>query len=75
MKVGMLKALLEPSAALRRQEIDANYTDRLATQEEFKALPWGAIWDYYCASAGLPPRGSWLAEIKRYEHDVLSARG
>ena len=71
----LLKALVEPSAALRRQEIDGNYTDRLATQEEFKALPWGAIWDYYCASAGLPPRGTWLAEIKRYEHDVLSARG
>jgi L-rhamnose isomerase len=43
-------------------------------QEEFKALPWGAVWDHYCARAGLTDRGSWLAEIKQYENDVLSAR-
>ena len=24
---------------------------RLALLEEFKALPWGAVWDYYCAAA------------------------
>jgi L-rhamnose isomerase len=70
----LLKALLEPSAVLREQEAAADYTSRLATQEEFKALPWGAIWDYYCASAGLPERGAWLASIKEYEKDVLSAR-
>jgi len=70
----LLKALIEPSAILRKQEADADYTDRLATQEEFKALPWGAVWDYYCASAGLPDRGSWLSEIKQYENAVLSTR-
>lgn len=70
----LLKALLEPSAGLRRQEAAAHYTDRLAMQEEFKSLPWGAVWDYYCASAGLPAHGSWLADIKQYENDVLSVR-
>jgi L-rhamnose isomerase len=70
----ILKALLEPSAMLRQQEAAADFTDRLAMQEEFKALPWGAVWDYYCATASLPVRGSWLAEIKQYENDVLSAR-
>jgi L-rhamnose isomerase len=70
----LLKALVEPSAILRQQEAAADYTDRLATQEEFKALPWGAVWNYYCANAGLPERSSWLGEIKRYENDVLSAR-
>ena len=59
---------------LRERESAAAYTDRLALQEEFKALPWGAVWDYYCTSAGLPKRASWLAEIKQYESDVLSAR-
>jgi L-rhamnose isomerase len=70
----LLKGLLEPSPLLRQQEGAADYTGRLAMQEEFKALPWGTVWDYYCATAGLPPRGAWLSEIKRYEHDVLSAR-
>jgi L-rhamnose isomerase len=70
----LLKALLEPSAVLRRQEAASDFTGRLAMQEEFKALPWGAVWDYYCARAGQPARSSWLAEIKQYENDVLSAR-
>jgi len=70
----LLKALLEPSAVLRQQETACDFTGRLALQEEFKALPWGAVWDYYCATAGLPARSSWLAEIKQYENDVLSAR-
>jgi L-rhamnose isomerase len=70
----LLKGLLEPSAVLREHETASDYTGRLALQEEFKALPWGPVWDYYCATAGLPPRGAWLSEITRYEHDVLSAR-
>lgn len=70
----LLKGLLEPSAVLRQHEGASDYTGRLALQEEFKALPWGPVWDYYCATAGLPPRGAWLSEITRYEHDVLSAR-
>jgi L-rhamnose isomerase len=70
----LLKALLEPTATLRRQENDANYTERLATLEEFKALPWGAVWDYYCASAGVGVSGAWLADIRQYERDVLAAR-
>ena len=70
----LLKGLLEPSAVLRQREEAADYTGRLALQEEFKALPWGAVWDYYCAAAGLPSRDSWLAEIKQYENDVLSVR-
>ena len=70
----LLKGLLEPSAVLRQHERESDYTGRLALQEEFKALPWGPVWDYYCATAGLPPRGAWLSEITRYEQDVLSAR-
>jgi L-rhamnose isomerase len=71
----LLKALVEPSATLRQQEAAADYTARLALQEEFKALPWGAVWDYYCTNAGMPERASWLTEIKQYESHVLSARG
>ncbi len=70
----LLKALLEPAAVLRQQEAAADYTDRLAMQEEFKALPWGAVWNHYCESVGLPARGSWLADIKQYENDVQGLR-
>ena len=40
----------------------------------FKSLPWGAIWDYYCARAGMPLRDAWLSEIREYEKEVLSLR-
>ena len=70
----LLKALLEPAGALRDLEAQEDYTGRLALQEEFKTLPWGAVWDQYCASAGMPPRDAWLAEIRAYEKDVLALR-
>ena len=59
---------------LRELEAREDYTARLALQEEFKSLPWGAVWDYYCARAGMPPRDAWLSDIRQYEHDVLALR-
>jgi L-rhamnose isomerase len=70
----LLRALVEPTAILRQHESAADYTTRLALQEEFKALPWGAVWDYHCASASLPSRGAWMDVVKQYEKSVLSAR-
>lgn len=70
----LLRALLEPTKILRQHESAADYTNRLALQEEFKALPWGAVWDYYCATADLPSRGAWMHVVKQYEASVLSAR-
>ena len=70
----LLKALLEPTATLRALEEEGDYTSRLALLEEVKSLPYGAIWDFYCESAGVPVAGAWLADIKEYERRVLAAR-
>ena len=70
----LLKALVEPTARLRELESAADYTGRLALQEGIKSLPWGAVWDQYCATAGVPGEGQWLREIREYERTVLSAR-
>ena len=70
----LLRALLEPTETLRRLEEAGDFTARLALLEELKLLPMGAVWDYYCESAGVPVGTSWLEEIKAYERDVLSAR-
>lgn len=70
----LLKAMVEPTARLRELESKADYTGRLALQEEIKSLPWGAVWDHYCASAGVPGEGQWLREVREYERTVLSAR-
>jgi L-rhamnose isomerase len=70
----LLKALVEPTALLRACEDGRDYTGRLALQEEIKALPWGAVWDHYCASAGVPVGRQWLDEVRAYESSVLSVR-
>lgn len=70
----LLFALLEPAEKLRAAETAGDYTTRLALQEEIKSLPFGVIWDYYCESKNVPAGAAWLAEVKRYEREVLSKR-
>jgi L-rhamnose isomerase len=71
----LLFALLEPTEKLRAAEAAGDYTTRLALQEEIKTLPFGAVWDFHCASKNVPVGEDWLAEVKRYEKEVLSKRG
>jgi L-rhamnose isomerase len=70
----LLIALLEPSEKLRQMELEGDYTGRLAMQEELKTLPFGAVWDYYCAKMETPAGESWLDEVRAYEKAVLSKR-
>ena len=69
----LLIALLEPPG-IRQAEIAGDFTVRLALQEEAKALPVGAVWDYYCESKGVPVGEAWLREVKRYEREILLNR-
>ncbi len=70
----LLVALLEPTTALKALEQAGDYTARLAMLEELRTLPFGAVWDYYCMSQGVPAGAAWLAEVKQYEKDVLAKR-
>ena len=70
----LLIALLE-TPLIRRAEAAGDFTTRLAMQEESKTLPFGAIWDYYCEQQGVPVGDAWLAQVQRYQKDVLSKRG
>jgi len=70
----LLKAMIEPIALLREREAASDYTGRLALLEETKGLPWGVVWDRYCAAAGVAGERQWLDEIREYERSVLSAR-
>ena len=69
----LLIALLEPPA-IKVAEAAGDFTARLALQEEAKTLPFGAVWDYYCESKGVPAGEQWLAEVKTYEKNILSKR-
>ena len=70
----LLIGLLEPTARLRAAETAKDFTTRLALQEEQRTLPFGAVWDFYCASNNVPVGENWLAEVKQYEKDVLGKR-
>jgi len=70
----LLQAMLEPTEMLKQAELAKDYTTRLALMEEWKSYPFGAVWDYYCASQGVPVREAWLDEVKAYEQQVLSKR-
>ena len=68
-------AMLEPHARYKQLEREGDYTSRLALMEEAKTLPFGAVWDYYCAQRDVPVGEAWLAEVKNYERDILEWRG
>ncbi|MFR1518242.1 MAG: L-rhamnose isomerase [Clostridia bacterium] len=75
MQKALLFALLEPTAQLVSYEKDFDFTSRLAMTEELKTLPAGAVWDYFCESNGVPVGDEWLAEVRKYEQEVLFKRG
>ena len=60
--LGYGEALLAPTTTLKSAELEGDYTTRLALMEELKLLPFGAVWDHYCATQGVPVGESWLAD-------------
>ena len=70
----LLLAFLQPLAQLRALECEGDFTARLALLEEFRTLPFGAVWDYYCLKNNVPVGSSWLDEVRAYEKSVLANR-
>ena len=74
MQKALLTALLTPHARLKSYQDEGDFTSMLAMQEELKFSPFAAVWDEFCERQGVPVRESWLAEVRRYEKDVLLKR-
>ena len=74
MRKALLMAKLTPFAQLREAENAGDYTSRLALQEEFRLLPFGAVWDRVCEQTGSGVGREWLDACKAYEKDVLAKR-
>lgn len=70
----MMVALLEPTELLVKEESAGNYGNRLALMEEFKTLPFGAVWDKFCLDMGVPVGAAWLEDVKEYEDKVFLKR-
>lgn len=70
----ILLGLLDPSKKIREADKAGRGHERLALNEYAKALPWGAVWDQLCEQSGVPAGADWLANVAKYENDVLAQR-
>ncbi len=70
----LLIALLEPSDILKKLELEGKGAEKLAMMEETKTLPFAAVWDYFCETAGVPVGSAWLNDMVDYEKKVTSKR-
>ena len=70
----LLVALLEPQDLLKQYENEGDFSSRLALQEEFKSMPFSAVWDYYCLQKNVPVGMEFMKVIKDYEKNELSKR-
>ena len=57
----ILDAYLEPTEALRKMEVEGNFTGRLLLLEEIKNLPSGAVWDKLCMEQQVKC-GDWIKD-------------
>lgn len=70
----LLQALLEPLAQLRAYEAEGKFFERMALLEEAKAMPWAAVYNYYCLQKGVAAGESYIADVQQYEIEVTSKR-
>lgn len=70
----LLIALLEPTETLLRYEDEERLFERLALQEELKAMPWQAVYDYFCLKNDVPSGAGFIREIQQYEKEVTGKR-
>lgn len=74
MQKALLYALLSPNKQMKEMQDQNRFTELMMLQEEVKTYPFGAVWDYFCESEGVPVRETWFEEVKKYEEEVLSLR-
>lgn len=70
----MLQALLEPTEQLREYEKRDKNFERMAYMEELKAMPWNALYSYYCSQQEVPVGDAYIQQIQHYEAEVTSKR-
>lgn len=61
-----------PWDRLRTAENTLDFTARLTLTEEFKDLPFGAIWAAYCERLGRPTGLALMGELEAYQARVAS---
>ena len=73
MQKALLYALLMNHKELKALQETNDFTTLMVKQEEYKTLPFGAVWEEYLNREGI--ESNYLKEIKTYEEEVLRKRG
>lgn len=73
-KKALLAAMLEPVLLLKEAENTGDLTKRLVLTDEFRSLPYNAVWQKYCLDHNCAPNDEWLEDLKVYEKDVMLKR-
>ena len=74
MQKSLLRALLLPLQTLKSAETELDFTTRFVMTEEFKDLPFGAVWTEFCARMEVPGGLGLMRELDLYLASV-SGRG
>ena len=72
MQKALLYALLTNHDELKALQDNNDFTSLMVKQEEYKTLPFGAVWQEYLKQQGLEE--SYLPTIREYEQTVLKER-
>ncbi len=70
----ILNALLDPTVLIQKSESEGKNAQKLGLMDEFKTLPFGAIWDELCHRADVPVGKAWIGDMEKYEEKVLALR-
>ena len=68
----LLFALLQPEGELKALQDENNFTEIMYLQEEMKMMPIGEVWEEFLSRSGVV--SGYLAEVKKYENEVLLKR-
>ncbi|MBS5451023.1 MAG: L-rhamnose isomerase [Coriobacteriia bacterium] len=74
MEKSLLFEMLQPWDRLKELQDTYQFSEKMMVTEQFKSMPFGAVWDYYCRRENVPLDGELWAPVKAYEDEVLSAR-
>ena len=74
MEKALLFQLLQPTDELKELQMSFQDSKKMLVLEQFKMMPFGAVWDEYCRRAGVPVESALWDSVETYEKDVLSTR-
>ncbi|SMX36772.1 L-rhamnose isomerase [Octadecabacter ascidiaceicola] len=70
MQKALLRALLMPLDRLRPAEDALDFTERFVVTEELKDLPFGQVWDEFCARMSCPSGLHLINQLEDYQGSV-----